>query len=421
MHPELWKIPGVGWSIKSYGFMLMCGFLISIYLAMRRAMRVKADPDLVLNMGFVSLICGIVGARVFFVAHYWKTTFASADNPFLEAINITAGGLEYYGGLFAAILGCVIYVRFFARYRAVGDEAAGPARRRPSLRLYLDVIAPAAMLGLAFGRAGCFLNGCCWGGLCLEEEQGRQVQALPWALQFPFGSPAHQRQWENRQVTVPAELVFDHPTNPNAPFLVSPASLAAPVEEVEWPMNHVRDARERFNRAKARDPESDETGELEQEVKAAQDKLEEASNHHFTVYAAMGYPARPDAERTTTRSELAELAAKCSSLPVHPAQLYGLVNAVLLSLLLEALFYRRKRHGLVFGAMLVLYPVTRVILELVRVDNPHDVGGLTISQAVSVGAFLFGVAFLYVVYSKMPLRSVRAVAYAPPASPENKR
>ena len=173
MHPELWTIPGLGWSIKSYGFMLMCGFLVSIYLAMRRAGRVKADPDLVLNLGFVSLVCGVVGARIFYVAHYWKTAFAWKENPLLEALNITAGGLEYYGGLIAAIVGSLLYVRFLARYRAVGDDPAGPARRRPSLRLYLDIIAPAAMLGLAFGRAGCFLNGCCWGGLCVKEDNGK--------------------------------------------------------------------------------------------------------------------------------------------------------------------------------------------------------------------------------------------------------
>ncbi|MGH7199491.1 MAG: prolipoprotein diacylglyceryl transferase, partial [Planctomycetaceae bacterium] len=31
---------------------------------------------------------------------------------------------------------------------------------------------------LAFGRLGCFLNGCCWGDRC----------SLPWAVRFPEGS-----------------------------------------------------------------------------------------------------------------------------------------------------------------------------------------------------------------------------------------
>ena len=420
MHPELWRIPGVGWPIKSYGFMLMCGFLVAIWFAMRRGTRVKADPDLVLNLGFVSLICGVAGARAFFVAHYWRSIFATTDNPLLAAINITSGGLEYYGGLIAAVVGCLVYLWFFARQWAAGDDPAAPVRRRPSLRLYLDIVAPAVMLGLAFGRAGCFLNGCCWGGLCVKQENQEQKAALAWAVRFPFGSPAHHRQWENRQVTVPAELIFDHPTNPNAPFLLSAESLEAPFEEVEWPKNRLRDAQERYSRSKARDPESAEARELEQEVKEARERFDQASGRHFTVYTAMNYPSREDPTRTISRTELADLAEKHCSLPVHPAQLYGLVNALLLSLVLSALFYRRRRHGLVFGVMFVLYPVSRVILELIRVDNPYDVGGLTISQAFSAGAFLFGVAYVYVLCRRMPLRSIRAVPYAPPPAQAGK-
>jgi phosphatidylglycerol:prolipoprotein diacylglycerol transferase len=39
----------------------------------------------------------------------------------------------------------------------------------------LDAIAPALALGIALGRIGCFLNGCCYGDLC----------DLPWAVAFP--------------------------------------------------------------------------------------------------------------------------------------------------------------------------------------------------------------------------------------------
>ena len=35
-------------------------------------------------------------------------------------------------------------------------------------------------LGLAFGRMGCFLNGCCYGGLCAEDS--------PIAMHFPMYS-----------------------------------------------------------------------------------------------------------------------------------------------------------------------------------------------------------------------------------------
>ncbi len=141
---------------------------------------------------------------------------------------------------------------------------------------------------------------------------------------------------------------------------------------------------------------------------------------HFSAYHAMRYPSPSDPSRGMTRTELADLAAQYNSLPVHPAQLYALVNGALLSWLLATVFYRRKRHGIVFGLMLLLYPISRPILELVRVDNPHDVGGLTISQAVSLGIFLTGVAWMYVVCTRLPLRSVRAVAHVPPPIPEKK-
>jgi len=418
MYPELWKIPGVGWTIKSYGFMLMCGFLVSIWIAMRRALRVKADPDLILNMGFVSLLFGVAGARLFYVAHYWKSSFASRPHPLWEAVNITAGGLEYYGGVIGATLAVIVYLRYFARFRAVGDDLSARATRRPSVRLYLDIVAPSMMLGLAFGRAGCFLNGCCWGGLCVHQENGKQVAALPWTVTFPFGSPAHYRQWENRQVAVPAELIFDLPVNPNAPFLLSPDSLRAPVEEMEGPRNRYFDLKTRLADAKQSDPKGGEVAALERALAVAKAGLEKAQEQHFTVYYAMQRPSRADPSRGMTRTELADLAAQYRSLPVHPAQLYALVNAVLLSLVISAWFYRRKRHGVVFAWMLVLYGCTRIVEELIRTDNPQDVGGLTISQAVSVGVLAVAAVALVALYRRMPLRSVRAIPAAPPPSPQ---
>jgi len=76
---------------------------------------------------------------------------------------------------------------------------------------------------------------------------------------------------------------------------------------------------------------------------------------------------------------------------------------------------------MVFAVLLLLYPVLRVIEEVIRIDNPHDTAGLTVSQFVSLGLIAAGLAFLYVLY-RVPLRSPRAVPWVPPPpEPERKR
>ena len=110
MHPDLFTLPVVGISIKTYGFFLTVGFLGAVWLAMRRANRVKVDPDRVLDISFLALIFGVGGARIFFVIHYWKTDFAGADNVFLQIIDIRQGGLEFLGGFLGAAIAIVIYL-----------------------------------------------------------------------------------------------------------------------------------------------------------------------------------------------------------------------------------------------------------------------------------------------------------------------
>jgi phosphatidylglycerol:prolipoprotein diacylglycerol transferase len=73
------------------------------------------------------------------------------------------------------------------------------------------------------------------------------------------------------------------------------------------------------------------------------------------------------------------------SLPVHATQIYSSINAALLCLLLWAYYPMRRRDGEVFAAFLLLYPITRILLEVVRVDEGGKFGtGLTISQLVSL-------------------------------------
>ncbi len=424
MHPELFTLPG-GFSVKTYGFFMMVGFLSGVWMAMRRATRVKADPDIVLDISLVCLIAGIGGARLFYVIHYWKSQFADAPNPLFAVIDITAGGLEFLGGFLGAVIATTIHA----------------AWKKYSIRLYLDIMAPSAMWGLGIGRIGCFFNGCCFGviaatgsghpaqsasvhrhapvlqlgNLASEQVPSREPESklpnetrlsettLPWAVQFPYGSPAHMKHWEQRLVAVPAELVSTLKESVQ-PFLVPEFQIFMPVEKRQALLRTVQDLEQAYKAVK--DPEAPEAKKLRREWEAAKKK---ANAELGSLNEAQNFPSRVNPQRQTSVSELEGLANASRSMPVHPAQLYATVGAVMLSLLLGAVFYRRKRHGMVIGLVLLLYPIQRTLEEIIRADNPQDVAGLTVSQSISVALFLLGIVYLLVLYKAMPERSPLAV------------
>ena len=183
MHPTLWFVPGIDYPVYGYGFMLMIGFLSGSYLAFRRARIVRADPKVVLYCAALAILGGVVGAKVFYIIHYWDEQ-SLANLTLLEMFDPRRGGLEFLGGV-AGGMGLVI------GYLLI---------RRASIRLYLDLIIPSLMLGLALTRVGCFLNGCCFGGTC----DGTVAQR--WAVQFPFGSPAYLQHVRQGHIEAPAEL-----------------------------------------------------------------------------------------------------------------------------------------------------------------------------------------------------------------------
>lgn len=403
MLTDLWIMPGTGWTLKSYGFMMMVGFLSSVYLAMRRATKVKCDPDVVLNCSFIALLVGIAGARVFYVIHYWEENFAFRQNPMWAALDFTKGGLEFMGGLVPAMIFIPLYLRLTGR----------------SVRVYTDILAVSTVWALGISRVGCFLNGCCFGGLCVDAN-GAAASSL--AVEFPYGSPAHVRQWEDRQITLPAELLGDAfgsapyvklwPTQP----LGRDALFMSPERRDKPRM--LLDAVERLHkRAKAMDPDSKETARLAEEAKVKKAAWKRNTALIGLAKAATRYPSRANPVLQTTYSDLRILASQHPAKWVHPTQLYSAVSAILLSLFLGRVFYRRKRHGLVFGLLMAAYPLSRFPLETIRVDNPLDVGMFTVSQAISLGMFGCAMIYLFVIYKFLPERSPRAIPFVEEPEP----
>ncbi len=170
----------LGLPIRGYGAMMLLAVVSGTLLAAWRAKRVGLNPDLMFTLIFWMLIPGIIGARGFYVVEYWSRDYwpAYADKggslgALLGSIlNLTQGGLVVYGSFFGGLLGMLLFVR---------------KHRLPLLAL-ADLIAPSMLLGLAIGRVGCLLNGCCFGGVCDH----------PWAIEFPATSPAYRRSGRAR-------------------------------------------------------------------------------------------------------------------------------------------------------------------------------------------------------------------------------
>jgi phosphatidylglycerol:prolipoprotein diacylglycerol transferase len=385
MHPVIFTIPWLNRPVPTFGLMLVLGFLAAVMWAARRAQRSGGNPEVILDCGFVALIAGVVGARAMYVIHYWPH-FAVFHSPLAIAwavVDVTQGGLEYYGGVVLSIVAVIALL----------------AWRRQSVRWYLDIVAPSVVLGLAFGRVGCFLNGCCFGGVC----------DAPWAVRFPFGSNPTSEQWRQRVpgTEVRKELLV---RMPGAGFLqpIDQTALAASDDAIAAADRREAQARRVVAELKAKVAAADAARQP-----ALREELTKAEKERLLSEAALMGVRSQMRRYNVSAAQLRAWAQESRGAPVHPAQLYSTITALVIAYLLSALYWRRSHDGVVFFSMLVLEPPARCLLELIRTDNPVDtLGALTISQFIAIVMILIGIAGLLIV-RRLPPRSPAAVRWAP--------
>jgi len=164
MWPEICSIGPL--TIHSYGLLIALGVFLSIYLMVKAARRYGFPPaDKVFDLVFVVVFAGFVGARLFYILQEWPWY---QKHP-LEIFQIWKGGLVYYGGMMGSFFGFFLYVAWI----------------RLPLLAASDFVIAYIPLAHAFGRIGCYLNGCCYG----------RPTALFWGVQFPFlAGPVHPTQ-----------------------------------------------------------------------------------------------------------------------------------------------------------------------------------------------------------------------------------
>ncbi len=145
-------------TVYSYGLMMVLAFAVTVGLTVWRAKRIGVPADLILDLSLYALVSGIIGARLAYLLVDYVPDPAS-EHPLLDLVALWKGGLTFQGGLALALFVCIWYLH---------------SRKMPAARI-ADLFAPGLAFGVALGRVGCYLNGCCWGKLCPADFAGGVV------------------------------------------------------------------------------------------------------------------------------------------------------------------------------------------------------------------------------------------------------
>jgi phosphatidylglycerol:prolipoprotein diacylglycerol transferase len=350
-----------GFPIRGYGAMMLLAVAAGMGLLLWRARRAGIAQDLVLSLAFWMILPGILGARIFYVIEYWPEQYRPVYQEqglgalLVAMVNVTEGGLVAYAAFLGGILGLLLFVRKY---------------RQPLLAL-CDLLAPCIILGLAIGRIGCLLNGCCYGG----------TSELPWAITFPKGnwpySPAYVAQVERGQM-----YGFELSGDPQvAPVLksVQPQSPAGQAGLQKGDRLQTVGGQQVYT---AGDVQRILWRLFHEQIPVV---LQVEGRHPVTLPAV---PIRP------------------RSLPVHPTQVYSSINAFLLLLVLLAYDPFCRRDGELFALMISIYPITRFLLEIIRTDESPVFGtGLTISQNISLLMLICAAALWFYILRRPPGRA----------------
>ena len=158
MHPIALQLGG--FTVHWYGLLVACGFLAGIWLTAWRARRENIPTELIFDLSLYLLIFGMLGGKLFYLVAYWNDFLRDFQRDGWPALR---SGFVFYGGFIVAVSVTIWYAR---RHGIHHWRMA-------------DLFTPGLTIGHAFGRLGCYMEGCCYGSRC----------DLPWAVTFPATHP----------------------------------------------------------------------------------------------------------------------------------------------------------------------------------------------------------------------------------------
>lgn len=124
--------------IRWYSLLVLLAFIIGYLLVINRCKKKNISIALINDLCFYIVIFGILGARLYYclfeIGYYSK--------HIIDIFKIWEGGLAIHGGIIAGLICVYIYSK----------------KKKINLIEFLDIFAPALVIGQAIGRWGNFFN-----------------------------------------------------------------------------------------------------------------------------------------------------------------------------------------------------------------------------------------------------------------------
>ena len=151
-------------NIHWYGIFIALGFLAALAVLQYKRKYANMTPDQIFDIGIIAVVGGVIGARIFYVIEF-RHQFSG---NLLKIFRIDQGGLVFYGGFLLVLVILWLYSRW----------------KKLSIARIFDIYGPAMALGHAFGRIGCFMQGCCFGRPAQHGGVAFPAGSAP-ALKYP--------------------------------------------------------------------------------------------------------------------------------------------------------------------------------------------------------------------------------------------
>lgn len=128
-----------GMPIYWYGIIICIAFVLALCYVLANCKRFGINPNAVMDTAIVGFVCGIIGARLYYVIFFPGDVYLR--DP-VKILHINEGGIAIYGGLIGGILGGI----FVAKKKKINIMAA------------LDLASLGFLIGQSVGRWGNFIN-----------------------------------------------------------------------------------------------------------------------------------------------------------------------------------------------------------------------------------------------------------------------